>query len=207
MNRLLLLAILLLLTSGCQNSAQLEALNQSFEQGYRTLTRPVREQAKPVYLARWDSLLKTYRLQLEQTTPRGERAEQLWQNLRQRLLVFEDQIQAYREQPALYNLGGQCQAVLSQTERPLPARLRQILNQLQRAAPYYQAAKGNLQQFSAAAAQLGIKKQQKGQRFLQGALIDSLSAADMPADTVKAIRNAAREAALAMGTYQSYLRQ
>lgn len=207
MSRYLTLLALCLAAVACQNSKELEQLNHSFELGYRALTTPVQERAQPVRLSRWDSLLKTYRLQLEQTTPYGEQAEQHWQNLQHRLLVFEEQIQAYRQQPALYNLGGQCLMVLSQSKQPLEARLRRIHAQLQKAAPYYQSARQNLQQFGAEAARRGIQKQEMGQRFLRGALIDSLQVADLPADTTRAVQQAAREAARVMQQYQSYLAQ
>ena len=205
MSRYLTLIALYLSVAACQNSDELEQLNQSFELGYRALTTPVQERAQPVQLSRWDSLLKTYRLQLEQTTPHGEQAAQHWQNLQHRLLVFEEQIQAYRQQPALYNLGGQCRTVLSQSEHPLEARLRRIHAQLRKAAPYYRSARRNLQQFEAEAAQLGIKKQIMGQRFFRGALMDSLQIADLPADTIQAVRRAAWEAARVMQQYESYL--
>lgn len=207
MRRYLTLTALCLAAVACHNSDKLEQLNHSFELGYRALTMPVQERAQPVQLSRWDSLLKTYRLQLEQTTPHGEQAAQRWQSLQHRLLVFEEQIQAYRQQPALYNLGGQCRAVLSQSEQPLEARLRRIHAQLRKAAPYYRSARRNLQQFDAEAAQLGIQKQKMGQRFLRGALMDSLQIAGLPADTTQAVRRAAREAARVMQQYQSYLAQ
>lgn len=205
MRKRLTLIALCLAAVACHNQDELEELNQSFELGYRALTTPVQERAQPVQLPRWDSLLKTYRLQLEQTTPHGEQAAQHWQNLQHRLLVLEEQIRAYRQQPALYNLGGQCRMVLSQPEHPLEARLRRIHAQLRKAAPYYRSARRNLQQFDAEAARLGIKKQKMGQRFLRGALMDSLQIADLPADTVQAVRRAAREAVRVMQQYQSYL--
>ena len=201
------LLLLLPTVMACNNSRQLKTLNQSFEQGYHKLSAPTREQAAPIRLSAWDSLLKTYRLQLEQTTPHGDRAEQLWQALRHRLWVLEEQIQAYRQRPALYNLGGHCQAVLIQAQRPLGERLRQIHAQLRRASPYYQRARRNLQQFSADAAQFGISKQDKGRRFIEGALMDSLQLTGLPADTTQAIRQAAREAVQAMQQYQVYLEQ
>ncbi|HKK78141.1 MAG TPA: hypothetical protein VJ933_00875 [Phaeodactylibacter sp.] len=205
MRRCLTLLALSLAAVACHNSDELEQLNHSFELGYQALITPVQERAQPVQLSRWDSLLKTYRLQLEQTTPYGDQAMQHWQNLQHRLLVFEEQIQAYRQQPALYNLGGQCQLVLSQSERPLEERLRRIHAQLQKAAPYYRSARRNLQQFDAEAARLGIKKQEMGQRLLKGALMDSLQIAGLPADTTQAVRQAARKAARVMRQYQSYL--
>jgi hypothetical protein len=198
--------LLALCCSACRDAQAIRELSASFESGYQSLAQPVQRYAAPVELQRWDSLLRSYRIRLEETPAPTKEAEAQWRSLQHRLLVLEDQIEAYRQRAALYNLGGICQASLSSQNRPLEGRLRQIKKQLENAPLYYAHARRNLQQVKASEARLAVKKQQRGLELINGPLLDSLRAAQLPKPWKKGFRRAQRKAAGALRDYQQYCR-
>ncbi len=195
---------LLLICSGCDSSSRIDQLQKSFDSAYRELALPSQQAAAPVELTRWDSLLRTYRLQLEETPAVGEEAERQWRSLQHRLIVLEEQIEAYRHRPALYNLGGILQQTLSRKYVPLTQRLERIQGLLQRSPAYYRQAVHNLQQVTDSEARLCIEKQSLGIKFLEYTLQDSLQKAGWPTERKAAFRADMEEARRALNAYRRH---
>ncbi len=176
-----------LLSAGCgADAGQIEALGAEFDRAYQQLYEPSLRRAAPIELERWDSLLRTYRLRLEETPPkRRPAARQAWNNLVHRLRILKQQIDAYRQSPALYHVGGKLQILLQSDNLPPAEKAQRLFQVLQHTPAYYEQAARNLEQVSRSNARLCVQKQAAGLALLQTAVLDTLLAL-APADSLRA---------------------
>lgn len=174
------------LLAGCgADAGQIKALEAEFDRAYRRLYEPSFHLAAPIELERWDSLLRTYRLRLEEMPPkRSPAARQAWNNLVQRLRILKQQIDAYRHSPALYHVGGKLQVLLHADTFPPAEKARRLLQILQQTPAYYRQAAENLGPVSPGEAQRCVQKQAAGIALLQTAVLDTLLAL-APSDSLR----------------------
>lgn len=200
------------LAYACRSDAMLESwsvrVNRDAVQVASLYENPLTGMAR--LASRLDSLAY-YRQVLHQMDPHGltDSGRLRQQELISRLDEEWRQLQAYRTDPSVYNLGGIVKSQLSRTEKPLAERLDRIAELLDQAPAYYRQAYSNLSELQSDRLTLAVEKQLLGLQFLQQDLRDSLQRHSRYSDQWQAmIQEAGREIRSYLGFCRSsYLNQ
>lgn len=116
--------------------------------------------------------------------------------LEQDLEVYLDQIDQFRLDPSLYNLGGHLKVTLEKPQQTLEQKLLVADSVLRLAPSYYTAAKRKLTNPQAERLNLAVRKQALGIYFLNGAFQDSLAVAGLDTQVTWKKKSKATERAM-----------
>ncbi|HMN90747.1 MAG TPA: hypothetical protein PKD70_13850 [Saprospiraceae bacterium] len=122
---------------------------------------------------------------------------------------FHDRIlflQQLKRNPALYNLGGELKATLSNDSVPLVARLERIGRQLALAPTYYANAKDYLTLPDTTRLELAIRKQLYALQWFNMDLQDSLQIAALPPAPRDTLEQRLQQARIAVKDYIAFCR-
>ena len=114
------------------------------------------------------------------------------------------QLTAYRNDPSIYNVGGELKKVLIRKDWTLPAKMDSISGILVRTESYYEEAMRNIYRPIPGKARIGSQKQMLTLKLLKTDLQDSIEAAPLTPVRKKALLEAGNEARIAIKNYLSY---
>ena len=114
------------------------------------------------------------------------------------------QLTIYRNDPSVYNIGGQIKQVLARENLRLEEKLGIIGKLLERTGEYYEQARRNIYRPVPGKARIGSQKQLLTLQFLQGELQDSIASAGIAAAERDEILKLAGEARIEIKNYLAY---